>query len=415
MNALKKLVLVVGLMVLAGQAFAVPKMPLKPTAKGPLSGAVVVLDPGHGAADPGCRFQMDIGQTTQQYWEAAYTYVAAYDLADIVRRAGGTVYLTCWSDLAFKFKAKNAQQARPLPRDAVSYADHQLVMKSDKGGLLQRASYSNSVYHRLGRPNRFYFMSLHIDSIGSGEWRGSHVTVQPGRGSAFADALANYIQEYGVAWTNDSGLTVPLDQKNRGVLRDNDAPLALLWEMCTPQYGGDSYRIRGDANRRLFLERVGLAALINPKLDRPLRPMTTIRRNPNPTELPKDEQANSEILLTIFESVLFILGVAALLVGLGQVLFCYLISLAVAGVVYWADRRRPGYHWWMANAVGLCIMLLQIWAQKPIMWLVVVYLAGLLIACGGTNNPSISKRMGYVFWWPPILFYRWLSAWYHSG
>lgn len=67
----------------AGSTFAHAQNPK------PLTGVTVVIDPGHGGADPGCPFKLRVNGKDHQYYEAAYTYAAAYDLRALVEQFGG--------------------------------------------------------------------------------------------------------------------------------------------------------------------------------------------------------------------------------------------------------------------------------------------------------------------------------------
>lgn len=274
------------LLCISSVATAVPQMPLAPTGHGALDGVVVVLDPGHGATDPGCHFTLKQGNMAQEYWEAAYTYAAALDLGAMIRAEGGKVYLTCWSDTAAAFKAPNAQTPRPLPRDAVFTDDGSPAVTGANGGLRHRAEYCSSIYQRLGQPEHFYFLSLHIDAMGSGNWAGSHVCLDKNQENpGLAYTLESRIKQYGCPRTLDEVPQALIAHQGLGVLRTNEAPQAALLEMCLPSNSKDSWRIRNDANRERYLKGVPLAALID--MQNPAKVQAAIASHGQPVKVAK--------------------------------------------------------------------------------------------------------------------------------
>lgn len=65
--------------------------PVKPPAVSPLQGKTIVIDPGHGGADPGA-----VGITG--YFEKTVNLAVALELAPMIREAGARVLMTRWSD-----------------------------------------------------------------------------------------------------------------------------------------------------------------------------------------------------------------------------------------------------------------------------------------------------------------------------
>lgn len=252
---------------------------LQPTGHGALDGAVVVLDPGHGAADPGCKFVLENGPSKLEFWEAAYTYAAAYELAAMLQANGATVYLTCTSETARTFVAANAQTPRPLPRDAKASDNGKPIENGDQGGLRHRAKISNDIYKVLGKPNRCYFLALHIDSMGflSG-WSGSHVCYNRGHSiPRLAYAIEARIRDYKVARAHNGQPAPVAEPRSLGVLRTNAVPEAVLIEMAIPDNLNDSWRVRKDGNRQLYLKSVVLGALLD--LQDPIKLQSALARH----------------------------------------------------------------------------------------------------------------------------------------
>jgi N-acetylmuramoyl-L-alanine amidase len=179
------------LIVLAGcrraPAPARPPAPAAPL----LAGVTVVLDPGHGGPDPGASWVEESifdGQP-RRFYEAAYTYRLAAELAQRLRADGARVVLTVRSRMmdpaGWITAGEGTDEPLPLPRDAVFADSGESVSGArTERGVGQRARVARRVWNeevkRLGNAGeagrRVLFLSLHIDARAPGA-SGAHVIV----------------------------------------------------------------------------------------------------------------------------------------------------------------------------------------------------------------------------------------------
>jgi N-acetylmuramoyl-L-alanine amidase len=138
--------------------------PSKPPS-GPLSGVLVVLDPGHGGQDSGA--------VRGGMREDALNYRLAAGTATALRRRGATVWLTVTSD------ALTLPGSAPLkvPSDArLVFNNEPLRVRHlfSANDLWRRAALvRKAVKENPGK--RVFFLSLHADSLESGRWWGARV------------------------------------------------------------------------------------------------------------------------------------------------------------------------------------------------------------------------------------------------
>lgn len=167
----------VGLFTLAGLRHSPPR-PLPKTQAaaqpgGPLAGVTVVLDPGHGGADP--------GTTAGPLSEAALSYRTAAELAASLEAQGAQVVFTVRS------RCLNPALARsepPLerPADAVMAASGKaLTLRHSPRPLWQRAETAGAVWaERHADPDAdrdVFFLSLHFDQFSTDTVHGGVVCV----------------------------------------------------------------------------------------------------------------------------------------------------------------------------------------------------------------------------------------------
>lgn len=197
------------------------------------------------------------------------------------------------------------------------------------------------------RNGKCYFISLHIDAYGSGNWSGSHVCYQKERAIPdLARAIAARIELYGCPRCKDEEpYGSSMSARNLGVLRDNTIQQAVLLEMAIPANSGDSYRIRSDENRRRYLAAVVLSALIDLQAEQPLSQYAQNQTNelirqqfgtlePNPTPADEIEQPSS-MSSRAWHWILGFTGFAAILGSWRLLFIAPLIALGVSYALMW--------------------------------------------------------------------------------
>ena len=227
--------------------------------KGPLAGVVVVLDPGHGGADPGTT----AGPTS----EAALTYRMATELAASLQNAGASVVFTVRSRCLAPVLAA-AEPPLELPTDAVLAATGEpLTLRHSPRPLWLRAAtaqkvWSERVRHDPHAARNVFFVSLHFDQFSSETVRGGLICVDKRDAAvpALAFALSEQMRSDNLCRTEDFQGVPGLSGRKLGVLDPeyNPVPERVLLEIATlsnPENAleaGDS-DWRGELVRRITL------------------------------------------------------------------------------------------------------------------------------------------------------------------
>ncbi|HSI72902.1 MAG TPA: N-acetylmuramoyl-L-alanine amidase [Fimbriimonas sp.] len=247
-----------------GQTCKTPKMPLKPTGQGKLTGTVFVLDPGHGGKDTGAYWVETLTDGRKvAFWESAYSYAMTDKLSDMLRKEGAIVYLTAFSEVASNSIPGSIEEPLPVPRDATSLWTNKSVVPK-KPGWWERIHMGNDVYQRLKKDYKVVYLALHVDAMETRGWKGSHVLVKDmHHPPKIAKALAKRIQDEGIARTQ-FGLPKPLIDRTRDLFlfRKTQNPNTILWEMALPQDAEDSFRMRDEKSRE-ETARIALNAAID--------------------------------------------------------------------------------------------------------------------------------------------------------
>ncbi|MCA0972621.1 N-acetylmuramoyl-L-alanine amidase CwlD [Halobacillus litoralis] len=159
----------------------------------PLSGKVVVLDPGHGGPDGGAE-----GSDGTQ--EKQITLKLSRYLQDYLQEAGALVYLT-------------------------RYEDEDL--SSDGAGSLSRRK-SEDIRNRvqyIDEKEVDFYLSIHLNAIPSGQWRGAQTFYNPN--SEESENLAKFIQSE-IKTNLENTTREALGLKNIYILKKVEAPGALV-------------------------------------------------------------------------------------------------------------------------------------------------------------------------------------------
>ena len=211
----------------------VPEMSAAALPAGPLTGVVVVLDPGHGGADP--------GTTAGPLSEAALSYRMAAELAASLKAQGASVVFTVRSRC---LNPALAVSEPPLerPDDAVMAATGMpLGLRHSPRPLWQRAEAARAVWNaRRADPHAardVFFLSLHFDQFPADTVQGGTVCVDRRCNPipALARALAAQMTQDNLCRSGDFHGVRGLAGRKLGVLdpKYNPVPEKALLEIAT--------------------------------------------------------------------------------------------------------------------------------------------------------------------------------------
>lgn len=221
----------------AARAPAAAAIPAKPP---PLAGVIVILDPGHGGADPG----VSVIRGRLRVDEAALTYRTALELARLLRAAGADVRYTVLSK-ELRDDSDIIAPIPTLPTDAILVSnDRPLAVRIGRSPrqLWERAAVAQRVWAKASRTDAnaardVFFLSLHYDEFHTSNVHGGLVCVDR-RAAAPARigvALARSLAAHGWSRPDATGGQRGLSRRRLGVLNPkfNPVPQSALLEIAT--------------------------------------------------------------------------------------------------------------------------------------------------------------------------------------
>ncbi len=226
----------------------------------PLAGVTVVLDPGHGGADP--------GTVAGRLSEATLTYRTASELSAALQDAGARVVCTVRSRCLDPQLA--AAEPPPLPPDdaVLAATGEPLRARHSPRPLWQRAAVARAVWNKSARsdPNaarNVFFLSLHFDASSAPSIRGGVVCIDRRVPAvpAFARALAAQMAVDNLGRTGDFHGIPGLSGRELGVLDPeyNPVPEKALLELATLSDPQDALEAEDPAWRGEVVRRIALA------------------------------------------------------------------------------------------------------------------------------------------------------------
>ncbi len=214
-----------------------------PLPPGALKGVTVIIDPGHGGADPGA--------VQGSLSEAQLTYRTAATLARVLREAGAQAHFTIRS------VALTEKGALHAPRDAAPEVAPNRPLRSGRENpedLYARGDLAARYWDRGSRP--ICFVSVHYDVSGSPLRPGGHVIWDRRRGAAPPKLARVLARKFGETRLCGALLPQPVP-RGLGMLSPerNPVPESVLVE-CATLTNPDDFRAVQDGRWRQALCRV---------------------------------------------------------------------------------------------------------------------------------------------------------------
>lgn len=226
----------------------------------PLAGVTVVLDPGHGGADP--------GTTAGPLPEAALTYRTAAELTAALTAQGATVSYTVRSRTLDPLLAIT-EPPPDLPTDAVlASTGDALRARHSPRPLWQRAETARTIWAARLRldpqaARDVFFLSLHFDQTSVADIHGGEVCVDRRCNPipAFAKALAGQMSDGKLSRVGDFHGVPGVSGRELGVLdpRFNPIPEKALLEVATLSNPENAAEAGDPAWRSEIVRRITLA------------------------------------------------------------------------------------------------------------------------------------------------------------
>ncbi|HEY4512851.1 MAG TPA: N-acetylmuramoyl-L-alanine amidase [Candidatus Paceibacterota bacterium] len=237
------------------------------TATKELAGVLVIIDPGHGGADPGTNIKLKDGK---KLCESAQVYDVACRLRLLLLAKGATVKMTI-VDPKTGFKSSDDAVLDQNKGAVFNDTKNDIVFAKEKG--LTRRLEIAKVAANLHKEARVVYVSIHFDSTSKGV-AGPHVVSPPSPGSdVLAQAIAKALRENGRNRTSGNekiGMVIRSgDMKNHGmpnlyILRSDKNPIKnrALVELGNIRNLADVWRIRDWKIRQIYAEAVASGIIL---------------------------------------------------------------------------------------------------------------------------------------------------------
>src|SRR3989344_5283146 len=230
----------------------------------PLHGIVLVIDPGHGGADPGAHGMF----RGQMVFEAPYVNDVAQRLAKVAKAQGAIVYLTR-RDLEVLAPLDHPPQKVIAFRRKDVFAFNAKPVRARTAGMKPRLAMAKRALGKHGK-HIVVFMSLHFDNVGGESMVGAHFVAPPDHMPRIVSLLKDEFGKAKLLRTREGKPHWPVvksgdkahGMRNLYILRKDQNPVRerVLVELGNFGSSADVWRLRNPEIRDRYV-RIMLAAL----------------------------------------------------------------------------------------------------------------------------------------------------------